>query len=85
MIAQTTYFTIAVIIVIAQCNPREKIWNPLLPGTCVDNNTNVVVGAGINLAFDFIMFLLPIHAILRLKIAIKRKLGIATVFATGLL
>ena len=85
MVVQTIYFIIAGIIVVAQCNPREKIWNPLLPGTCLNNDENVVISACINLALDFIMLLLPIYAIFRLKIAIKRKVGITAVFATGML
>ena len=85
MVVQTIYCTVGGIIVLAQCNPREKIWNPLLPGTCLDNDTNVVISACIILALDFITFLLPIYAIFRLKIAIRRKVGIAAVFATGML
>ena len=81
----TTYYTVAVIMEIAQCTPREKIWDPLVDGTCVDNNTLVIITGAFNVVIDILIFALPIYAILRLKIAIKRKVGISAIFATGLL
>ena len=74
-----------VIVEIAECVPREKIWNPLLPGTCINNNANVVSSGAFNCAVDILIFMLPIYAILRLNMNLKRKLGICAIFATGLL
>ena len=85
MITSTLYYLTGILIEIFQCTPREKIWNPAVEGSCVDNNASVTVSGAFNLVLDLIMFMLPIYAIWRLKIAIKRKLGICAAFATGLL
>ena len=85
MVLDVTYYIASAISEIAQCVPREKIWNPLLPGTCINNNTKVVVDGAFNFTIDLLIFMLPIYAILRLKMVIKRKLGICAIFATGLL
>ena len=86
MVLDSLYYVAAVIVEIAQCIPREKIWNPLLlSGNCIDNNANVVAAGVFNFIIDVLIFILPIYAILRLKMAIKRKLGICAVFAIGLL
>jgi len=31
-------------IVLAQCQPVQKLWNPLLPGTCWSPHTEVAIG-----------------------------------------
>ena len=67
------------------CAPREKIWNPLLPGGCKNEAVSDLVAAVFNCASDVLMLLLPLYAIWRLKIALKTKLGVCAVFATGAL
>ena len=81
----TTGYTANAIAEIAECVPREKIWNLFASGVCINNNSLVVASGALNIGIDFLIFLLPIYAILRLKIVLKRKLGILGVFATGLL
>ena len=67
------------------CVPREKIWNSEIVGTCLDNDASILISGIFNLALDVLIFLLPIYAIFRLRIAVKRKLGIYATFAIGLL
>ena len=85
MVLHTVYYIAAGIIILASCSPREKIWKPTVPGTCLDNNINIIAGGALNFVLDFLIFLLPVYAIFRLKIAIKRKLVICAIFAIGLL
>ena len=85
MALNVAFYIAAAITLIAQCVPREKIWNPGVPGICVDNNAQLIASGSFNFALDILIFTLPIYAILRLKLALKRKLGICAIFATGLL
>ena len=73
------------IALIAQCVPRAKIWTPSLPGTCVDIAASTIASGAFNLLLDILIFLLPLYAISRLKLAPQRKWAIAAVFAIGLL
>ncbi|KAI4146015.1 MAG: hypothetical protein LQ340_006073, partial [Diploschistes diacapsis] len=48
MVLDTLYYIAAIIVEIAQCTLREMIWNPLVEGTCINNNANVVAAGGFN-------------------------------------
>lgn len=79
-------FYLAVMLVqIMTCLPREKIWNPLIPGRCVNLGAVLIAGAVINIVSDLSILVLPIGKIWQLKISNARKWGISAVFATGLL
>ncbi|KAI0446150.1 hypothetical protein F4803DRAFT_504690 [Xylaria telfairii] len=67
------------------CTPREKYWNPLVEGTCLDANATAFAAPIINLGFDIIILLLPQKVIWNLHLPLKKKLGVATIFALGLL
>lgn len=79
-------FYLAVMLVqIMSCLPRKKIWDPLVPGTCVDLADVLISGAVINVVSDFSMLILPIAKVWQLQITTARKWGISAVFGTGLL
>ena len=78
-------YTAIILVDIVQCVPREKIWNTLVPGVCIDRYTLIAASGALNIGIDVFIFLLPIYAIWGLMLDPKRKLGIFAVFATGLL
>ena len=67
------------------CRPRAKLQNPELPGTCIDNYASILATSTINIVSDFSILLLPVYAVWKLQLPIKRKLAIAAIFGTGLL
>lgn len=78
------FYTILVFLNIFMCRPREKIWNPLITGSCYDwNATNLSAGI-FNSISDFAILLLPVRSIWKLQIPLKKRLGISIVFATGI-
>lgn len=79
------FYTSTMIVGIFQCTPREKFWNPLLPGHCVNINTVNIVTASINAVSDLVLLLLPITCVWQLQMSQKQKLGVSAVFATALL
>ena len=67
------------------CTPREKIWNPEVPGHCVDVYVLIIGSAAINAFSDLMMIIIPISVIWRLQMATRRKIGLSVIFAFGIL
>ena len=78
------YFTDAVLS-ICICTPREKIWNPLMEGHCLDQNTAWKFHAVFNVVSDFLILLLPLPSVWKLQLPCKKKILITSIFATGIL
>jgi hypothetical protein len=81
--ATAIYYVSCFFVFLFQCVPREKIWNPMLDGTCVDQNGAVMSAGTINLALDLGILVTPIWAIWHLQMPLKRKLGVISLFAVG--
>ena len=73
------------IVEIFACSPRQKVWNLILPGKCLDMGTVNVVSAIINLISDIIILLLPQRMIWKLHMSVRKKLRVAPMFAVGTL
>jgi hypothetical protein len=67
------------------CSPREKIWHPLIEGKCLDLASILISGAVVNIVSDFSILILPIYSVWQLQLNTARKIGVSSVFATGLL
>ncbi|KAL9609955.1 MAG: hypothetical protein Q9167_005307 [Letrouitia subvulpina] len=67
-----------------ECTPRSKIWNKKIPGHCVDRSKLFLSSGIFNTVTDFIILLIPVQAVWKLKMDTKRKLGIILVFTIGL-
>ena len=70
---------------IFQCVPREKLWTPTLPGFCINYPVTLMVVGIFNVCSDFVILLLPMAWIWRLKMSTQRKLGVSSIFAFGAL
>lgn len=77
------YYVANLFTVIFNCVPREKIWNSSVEGTCVDTYDVLIVTAALNMASNFMMVLLPMTVIWRLRMSRKKKIEISVVFAFG--
>ncbi|MCJ1375713.1 hypothetical protein MMC20_006950 [Loxospora ochrophaea] len=78
------YYTSSSFALIFACSPRAKIWDPELPGHCINTLQVITITAGFNIASDLIMLLLPMIWIWRLQLATRRKFEISAVFLTGI-
>ncbi|KAI3336082.1 hypothetical protein F4824DRAFT_509910 [Ustulina deusta] len=84
MIAVNTALYLATIITITNaCNPRERIWQRYLPGTCIDLNAFNIFITVFHLISDILMLLLPQMVIWKLRLATKQKVGVSVVFSGG--
>ena len=78
-------YTICVFIEIFGCTPQEKIWNITVIGTCLDRAKGNVSTAIVNFISDVVILFLPQHVIWSLHMDMDKKLGIAALFAVGVL
>ena len=68
-----------------QCSPRRKLWVPNTPGHCNDKHGRGVFSGSINVASDFLIFILPLPILLRLQMPMSKRLRLLFVFGFGLL
>lgn len=66
-----------------ECTPRTKIWDPMVPGHCVNINTAFVATAAVNVVSDLLILALPICNVWNLQMPKKRKMTISGVFLFG--
>jgi hypothetical protein len=83
--ANTVFFVTLGFLEIFQCVPRAKIWNPRLPGRCIDINKTFVATGVINVIDDFIILVFPLVWTWKLQLRTKQKIGVCMIFATGFL
>ena len=68
------------------CTPRDKVWNPLIPGHCTISFDHVdLVSTIFNVVSDISILIMPIMWVWKLQMARKRKIGVSLVFAIGAL
>ncbi|PQE24165.1 integral membrane protein [Rutstroemia sp. NJR-2017a BVV2] len=67
----------------SNCHPISKTVNPLEPGTCVQLTPWYLGSAFINAFLDLVVLVLPIPVIWRLKMSIRRRLLIMSIFVLG--
>lgn len=67
------------------CVPRKKIWNPSIPGKCLDMDPTMIASGVINLVSDLAILVVPLLSISSLQMPTRRKVGVSAIFATGAL
>ena len=80
-----SYYIVDGFLVMFQCTPEEKVWNPTTPGHCIDQSVILLRPAVANVVTDVFIAALPVQVIWGLQMPIRRKISITAVFATGLL
>ncbi|PQE22322.1 integral membrane protein [Rutstroemia sp. NJR-2017a WRK4] len=80
----TFYFAISCV-KIWECNPRARIWNKALPGTCIDVSKLLNTSGLFNFITDVLILLVPVKSVWNLKMAKKRKLQVVLIFTFGMI
>lgn len=80
------FYAISIILLNIACVPHERIWNPLIPGTCkkIHDPVHLLIVAVVNLVTDIALLVIPQKVIWGLHLSRKQRLGISAVFTTGL-
>jgi hypothetical protein len=85
MIAYCVATTLAFLLVtIFQCHPIAYIWNKdIKGGTCVNYNAAAWANAAINIQQDLLIIFLPVNALQRLQLNLRKKIGMYAMFSVG--
>jgi hypothetical protein len=65
------------------CTPVAKLWEPHLPGHCMNAQQYWLSAAAINIGMDFTVLLLPLPAITQLRLPRKQKICLVLMFLLG--
>ncbi|KAL8752082.1 MAG: hypothetical protein Q9199_005985 [Rusavskia elegans] len=85
MIGATIGHVTGTFVLIFQCSPPQKSWQPLTSGHCLSNDATFYGLAAVTVFFDVVIFFLPIPLLLKLNINNKKKIALICVFMLGLL
>ena len=69
---------------IFECNPRSRIFDKSIPGTCVDTSTLLNTSGCFNTLTDFLILFLPVKAVWDLNMSKQKKIIVVLVFTFGL-
>lgn len=78
------FHTAITIAKIFECNPRPKIHDLAIPGTCIDLPVFLTSIGVLNTITDTIILFLPIKAVWKMNMQFKKKAIVVLVFTFGL-
>lgn len=79
------FYTAKTFVVAFSCRPQQKIWDPRIPGTCVDVYAVLIGTAALNIVSDLLIITIPMAVIWKLRMPRKRKIEISLIFGFGVL
>ncbi|KAK1854651.1 hypothetical protein CCHR01_02692 [Colletotrichum chrysophilum] len=65
------------------CLPFEKNWKPSAPGKCLDRGATWFANAAINIFTDFLILILPLPILPKIKQPRQQKISLYLIFALG--
>lgn len=79
-----THGVVFFLLVTFQCLPISSIWDKTISGKCIPITAVVgFTGAGLSIAEDFIILLLPIRELWKLQMSSKKKIGLLFLLSVG--
>jgi hypothetical protein len=84
IVIMVLFYLIMDIVKIFECVPRERIWNTSIPGKCLEINVVLNVSGGFNTVTDFLILLLPVHAVIKLQLNQTKRILVVLAFTFGL-
>jgi hypothetical protein len=84
IIANVCFWATITMLELFSCSPREKLWNPIIEGKCIDRHAYQVASAVMNMGSEMLIMLLPQRVIWTLSLTRKQRLGLSMVFALGI-
>lgn len=79
----TTFYVVMWGFDIFQCVPREKIWNPSVPGHCYSVEGILIGTAIFNVVLNCTILALPLIILRNLKMKARKKVTVCAVFAVA--
>lgn len=67
------------------CVPVQKLWNPSLPGRCINQVGTWIANAASTILTDLMILLLPVPQVWKLQLRLSEKLALTFAFGLGFL
>ncbi|KAH9907936.1 hypothetical protein F4778DRAFT_719706 [Xylariomycetidae sp. FL2044] len=80
----TSFYAAITMAKIWACIPRAKVFDPSIPGTCIDIPALFTVSGLFNTITDVVILLLPIKVVWNMNMNLKKKVTVVLVFTFGL-
>ena len=77
------WMTAIVLATIFQCQPINKLWQPLVPGQCDITGRLFLSNSILNVITDFFVLLIPIPMVIRLQVSTRQKWVVLGLFTVG--
>lgn len=77
------FYVALTIVKIFECNPRARIWDKSVEGTCINIPSLLNTSGLFNTISDLLILLVPLKAVWALNMKTKKKLGVIAVFSVG--
>lgn len=79
-------YSYRIFIRVVKANQDSAVWDVTVPGiTRINIKSAIVAGATVNIVLDLITLIVPQGTIWRLRMSVKKKIGVSLIFAVGLL
>ena len=85
IVANVLFYVACTVVENFSCTPREKIWNKLVPGHCINNAALIMSSGVLNLASDVLGVALPQRMVWGVRVSWGKRVGVALVFGVGVL
>lgn len=88
LIFTVVYFLLFTFLAIFQCSPVQhawRFWDQERPGKCININAIVWSMAGLNIAIDIAVFILPLPELRKLSLPFRKKIYLLLIFGLGFL
>ena len=80
------YYVIALFVAVFECTPVTFYWDKNIKGgTCIDQNSFYRWNGVANLLIDFMILCLTMPMVWRLKLGIRQKISLSSIFLLGVL
>ncbi|PYH92524.1 hypothetical protein BO71DRAFT_357091 [Aspergillus ellipticus CBS 707.79] len=77
------YMTLLECLLIFGCNPISKAWDTTVDGQCINRAGIFMAGASASMFTDIVLLIMPLPIVARLKMASRKRLGLAFMFGLG--
>jgi hypothetical protein len=84
IVIMSIFYGVECLLKIFSCTPRAKILDKSVPGTCLDEAKLLDSSGLFNTITDYIILVLPVHAVYKLQLDRKKKILVIMVFTFGL-
>lgn len=65
------------------CHPMEKLWEPLIPGTCISERSILLTIPITDTILNVFTLCLPVPMLIKLRMGIRTKLALMAIFSVG--